>query len=200
MTMTMGMTPMGPQTSDLVSRVKGAPVRRFGCIAARIGTDHIHKLHVDYRVAIKQARALGIDESAANVEELEELNKLRFKYRTAKAGMRVQMAIQDITRHPDLAHHAKWYCCHVHCQLQNKVWDSKDALLEGHEDNRILAQKEEVHVYYAAVEIPATPAMAAEPAQPAKLNDKGEVVRPARPARDAKDAEPAFVMLLSDES
>lgn len=190
----MGMTPMGPQTSDLVSRVQKVPVRRFGCMAARIGSDHIHTLHVDYRVAIKQAAALGIDESSANPDELEALNKLRFKYRTARSGMRVQMAIQDITQHPDLVPHMKWYCSHVHCQLQRKSWETKERLLSGHEDNRILIQKEEIHVYYAAVEIPATPAT---PAVAEKTNEKGEVVRPGRPA---KDGEPAIVVLLSDES
>jgi hypothetical protein len=194
MTMSMGMSPMGPQRSDLVSQVKPVQTRRFGCMAARIGSDHIHTLHVDYRVAIKQANAVGIDESSANHEDVEKINTLRFRYRTAKAGMRVQMAVQDITQHPDLVPHAKWYCSHLYCQMQRKSWESKERLLSGHEDNRILQQKEEIHVYYAAVEIPATPAMAAVPE---KTNDKGEVVRPGRPA---KDAEPAVVVLLSDEA
>lgn len=169
--MTMGMTPMGQAVpSNQLSGVSPAIRRRFGRVAARIGTDHIHRCSIEIEVTQKSVMAAN------------DPSETRFD-RTIRrpAGLRVQLPIQDITLHPDLARVAKWYCENPSCQLLKRVWSSKEELLADHEDDRILQQKEEVHVYYAAAEVPG---------RHAKVDKEGNVLEPARAP---------VVMLLSDE-
>jgi hypothetical protein len=112
------------------SVIQGPPSKRFGCIAARIGTSHILKLKVDY---ISGSRA-------------GEMPKMFRK------GTNIQLGVEDITRHPDLRSQAKWYC-----HFCRDEWDTKEELIAAHPENRILAKQQETHLYYAYVQRNASP-------------------------------------------
>jgi len=101
---------------------------RFGCIAARIGSDHMLKLRVDITVG-----APG------------QIPK------TLRKGTSIQLGVHDLSRNPAFGREAKWYC--VYCRQD---WDSKEELLAAHPDNRILAKQQETHLYYAHVQRPAS--------------------------------------------
>jgi hypothetical protein len=101
---------------------------KYGCIAARIGTDHMIKLRVDWTT--EQGRMV-------------------------RKGTNVQLSCQDITRHPELTKApgvVKWHC--VYCRQD---WDTKEELLASHPDNRILAKQNETHLYYATAQRSAAP-------------------------------------------
>lgn len=115
--------------------INGPPSKRYGCIAARIGTSHILKLKVDYT-------------SGARPGEIP---------KTFRKGTNIQLGVEDITRHPDLVSSARWYC--HYCRQE---WDTKQELLASHPENRILAKQEETHLYYAYVQRNASPARAAK--------------------------------------
>lgn len=104
---------------------------------------------------------------------------------TAASGSSPYFVVQDPTRHPEDAKHAKWCCQHASCA--GKCWATKSDLLAAHEDNRVLKQKQEIHLYYAASELPAIEG------RPEKRDSKGELVH------EAVEAKPARVILFSDE-
>lgn len=104
--------------------------KRFGTIAAKIGTDHEHK--IPYGLRAKNGRVHA-------------------------PGSRVYFRIEDITRHPEADGHTHWVCRHAGCQ--GKTWTSKAAMLADHADNRELAKREETHLYYAVADIPEQPAV-----------------------------------------
>lgn len=106
-------------STPIASRTK-----RFGTIAAKIGSPHQHRLGI----ALDTPRG------------------------TVRAGTVVYLDVQDITRHPEAEGYTKWVCKSPHCQ--GKHWDSKKALLAEHPDNRTLARQEETHLYLAVAEIP----------------------------------------------
>jgi|HubBroStandDraft_1064217.scaffolds.fasta_scaffold24572_8 hypothetical protein len=131
---------------------------RYGCIAARIGSNHMVKLKVDWTSP---------------------------QGRTIRKGINVQLACEDITRHPDLTTApglVKWHC--VYCRQD---WDTKEELVASHPDNRILAKQNETHLYYATAQ------RAASPGKPAKHDDKGKVIA------EAVDPVESCAVLLSDE-
>lgn len=171
------ISPMASMPSSMVSQVPNGRQRRYGCIAARIGSTHMYTTTIKTVAGIKSA-LLAASGPSGHMLEMFEL----------PAGARVQRGVNDITQFPDLAKQSKWVCTHVECRAARKSWQSKEALLAAHEDNRILAHKEETHLYFAVVEQPG------EPGQPAKVNDKGHEVQAA-----VKPKEP-LVMLFSDEA
>lgn len=99
--------------------------KRCGTIAAKIGTDHEHK--IPYGLRTKNGRVHA-------------------------PGSKVYFRVDDITRHPEAEGHTHWVCKHQGCQ--SKSWPSKALLLADHEDNRELAKREETHLYYAVADIP----------------------------------------------
>jgi len=134
-------------------------VKDYGAIAARIGTTHAHRLNI----------AMPLKNGAGAV----------------RPGTVVHLTIEDITRHPAVAEHVKWVCRSQHCI--GKHWESKEALLADHPDNRTLVKQEETHVYLAIAEIPAVDG------KPEQRDAKGAVTH------KAVDAQPPIVMLLSDQ-
>lgn len=100
--------------------------KRFGTVAAKIGTNHQRKLQFGMRLP---------------------------SGRVVAPGAKVYFRVEDITRHPEAAAHVKWVCCNVECV--GKEFASKGALLADHADNRELAKREETHLYYAVADIPA---------------------------------------------
>jgi hypothetical protein len=96
---------------------------KYGCIAARIGTNHMVKLRVDW--TSEQGRSF-------------------------RKGTNVQLTCLDITRHPELTKTkglVTWHC--VYCRQD---WESKEELIAAHPDNRILAKQLETHLYYATAQ------------------------------------------------
>jgi hypothetical protein len=129
----MNSVTMGPNSRDSRNQYK----KRFGCIPARIGSEHMLRLKIDWTSARPGEMA-----------------------RPIRKGTNVQLTVQDITRHSKLAAEAKWVCMHPECR--GKDWDSKEELLAAHPDNRILEKQEETHLYYATVQ---RVAVAAKPAK-----------------------------------
>jgi hypothetical protein len=99
--------------------------KKYGTVAAKIGTSHERRLQLGFRTRNGGAVLPG-----------------------GKAYFR----IEDITRHPEAHAHCKWVCCHASCA--GKEWSSKGALLADHPDNRELARREETHLYYAVADLP----------------------------------------------
>lgn len=169
-----GAAPMGMGMggmSSIISQAPGVRLRRYGCMAARIGSEHMYRTTIAASSGIKYA-----------------LTQTVMDRHGVPVGTKVQMGVNDLTQFPELADKVKWTCTHPECRAAKKSWSTKAALLAGHDDNRLLAQREEVHLYFAVVEL------AAVAARPAKTDKDGKVTEPAVEGRDA------LVMLLSDEA
>lgn len=169
--------------------------KRFGTIAAKIGADFPHRLGIAMPVFPPEYSTIA--QGKSNVVSGRRVFPSQFKMGTnpadgspcpteVKAGTVVILGVQDITRHPDEADQAKWVCNHPSCASQK--WASKRELLAAHPDQKVMAKQEEIHVYYAVVELPGVLA------KPAKVDEKtGRELAP------AVEAQPPIVMLLSDE-
>lgn len=170
--------------------------KRFGLIPARIGRSFAHKLGVampleppEYStitkvVGSKARTRLGTQKSPYEYGHVEG-HQVPVPVK-ALPGATVQLDVQDLSRlEDDLVPHVKWACMHPGCA--GKRWESKSALIQGHDDSRKLAEEAErspagqAHVYYGVLEIAGTPE---------KKDDKGRVVT---------DAKHPVIMLLSDE-
>ncbi len=163
--------------------VKTEYKKRYGTIAAKIGVQLPHRLGIAMPLAPPEY-------STKTMRQAQGQGKAPFHFAqnpidgspyaaAVKPGTVVTLTVEDITRFPDEAEKAKWVCGSPLCA--GKHWGSKKELLAAHPDNKQLTKQEEVHVYYALVEVPAV----AE-----KKNDKGVVT---------VEGEPGMVKLLSDE-
>jgi len=168
---------------------------RYGCIAARIGADIQHRLGIDMPVerpshsTATDANAMGRKRGAKNplpyVTEADHSQPrapgkpVPIVPTYAKAGSRVSLTVEDITRFPDESQLGHWVCKHPECQ--GEKWKTKKALLAAHKPNKELADLQQTHVYHMVVEV--AEKRAKEPAA-----DGSPVIE-----------ERALVLLLSDD-
>jgi len=180
---------------------------RYGCFAARIGADVNHKLGIDMPVEPPQyGTALNVRSATAR-KGGRDLSQYVIQQDTrqaagpggshpnvpkaVKAGQRVSLTVEDISRYPDEAEHAAWICTHPECA--GKRHASKRELLASHDSNKDLTSRQEKHMYYAVFEEAAHPG---SPGRPEERDAEGKVTKKGVPGRDET---PARVILLSDE-
>lgn len=141
---------------------------RYGCIAARIGADIQHKLGIDMPVmapshsTATDANAIGRKRGPKNplpfVVEADHSQPrapgkpVPMVPKYCKAGTRVSLTVEDITRFPDEAAKGHWICKHPECQAEK--FKSKKDLLAAHKPNKELADLQQTHVYFMVVEVP----------------------------------------------
>lgn len=180
---------------------------RFGCIAARIGADVSHKLGIDMPVEPPQYATATNVRSATR--KLGPKNSTQYEYvaddrqptapgvpapkvpKVVKAGSRVHLTVQDITRYPEEGEVAHWVCHHPECR--GEKWASKRELLAAHPNQKDLERDQQTHMYYAVFEDPGSPG---RPGRSEERDAEGKVTK-----KGVAEVEPseARVMLLSDE-
>lgn len=182
--------------------------KRYGCIAARIGADMSHRLGIDMPVEppqyatatnVRSATRPGKVRKDASQFVLERDDRQPMPAGTpaplvptvVKAGTRITLTVEDITRYPEEGKAAHWVCRHPECS--GKTFASKRDLLAAHLPNKDLEKEEQTHLYYAVFEQAGKPGKAG---RPEKLDNNGKVVE-----RAVLEVEPieTVVLLLSDE-
>lgn len=176
-----------------------APLKkRFGLVAARVGSTHVHKLGIPMPIAAP----LYSTASAANARPARVKSALGARQPTVERdaagnalrvlpGGQVALEVQDASRlPPELRALVKWTCRHPDCAGHH--FKTRSELVQAHADNRVLVEEAErspegrPHLYYGFIEVEGRDGQPEE-----RHGDK--VVRKAVEATDA------IVMLVSEE-
>jgi hypothetical protein len=81
-------------------------------------------------------------------------HRLEFTVGENEAGTIVHDSVQNwSTQTQAVRDAAKWVCSNPYCQ--GKTWPSKDACIEGHGDERVMAKQSESHCIFAVSRLPA---------------------------------------------